>query len=107
MRKLMPKLVGSYALDAIDRFHPATEASQSKVAEEFLRMVATAEVSAHEAVGMGTDLRFQSQFVAGGALEADERIVHVCAFPTRHATQKPSGDLGEMVRPSYRRRNRG
>lgn len=106
LRKLMPKLVGSYALDAIDRYSPVGEAPQSGVAEEFIKVVAAAQVSAHPAVGMGTDLRLQSQFVAGGALEVDDRVVHLCAFPNQRATRRPSVGLNEMIRSSRRRRNR-
>ena len=106
IRKLMPKLVGSYAMDALDRFNPVTEAPRDGVAQEFLKVVAAAQVSAHPAVGMGTDLRFQSQFVAGGALEAEERIVHLCAFPTMRAQSRPDIYMSEMARSSRRRRNR-
>ena len=104
--KLMPKLVGSYAIDALDRFNPVSEAPESGIAREFLNVVAAAQVSAHEAVGMGTDLRFQSQFVSGGALEVDDRVVHLCAFPTRRAQRRPDIGMSEMARSSRRRRNR-
>ena len=104
--KLMPKLVGSYAIDALDRFNPVSEAPEGSIAREFLNVVAAAQVSAHEAVGMGTDLRFQSQFVSGGALEVDDRVVHLCAFPTRRAQRRPDIGMSEMARSSRRRRNR-
>ena len=107
IRKLMPKLVGSYAMDALDRFNPVTEAPGNGMAEEFLTVVAAAQVSAHPAVGMGTDLRFQSQFVAGGALEVEERVVHLCAFPNHRSNAvRPTVTLSEMARSSRRGRNR-
>lgn len=106
IRKLMPKLVGSYAMDALDRDNPTASAPENGLAEEFLKVIAAAQVSAHEAVGMGTDLRFQSQFVSGGALEVEDRVVHLCAFPTRRAQRRPDVNLTEMVRPSRRGRNR-
>ncbi len=55
---------------------------------------------------MGTDLRFQSQFVAGGALSMDDRVVHLCAFPTIRNVRRPTVNLTEMACSSHRRRNR-
>ena len=102
--KLMPKLVLSHALDAVDRSQPASSTITDRVAEEFLGTVSISEVSTHPAVGLGTDIRFQSQFVAGGALTLDDRVVHLCAFPTRIQEREDSGS-GGMRSPSGRARN--
>ena len=70
--------------------------------EAFIRTVSEAQVSAHTAVGVGTDIRF----VTGGALSLEDRVVHLCAFPTVRDVRRPGIDLTEMVPFSRRRRNR-
>ena len=77
--KLMPKLIRSYALDAIEeREEAGTAASQNITA--FIQSVATAPADSFKALGEGEDLRIQSTVIAGGALAAHDRVVHLCAF---------------------------
>lgn len=77
--KLMPKLVRSYALDAIDD-------SQSDIPEvgveweSFLASLGAAPADSFAAVGEGEDLRVRSDTIAGGALTARDRVIHLCAF---------------------------
>lgn len=80
--KLMPKLVGSYALDTIDEQGDSAADAPLEVGR-FLAAVAAAEGSVHPAVGEGEDIRISSPGLTGGALHARERIVHLCAFATR------------------------
>ena len=97
--KLMPKLIRSYALDAI-------EEQQSAVAEgdmdldAFLQAVATAPADSFAALGEGEDFRVHSSTIAGGALAARNRVIHLCAF-----SQK-SGD-NEMDHGGRMRRSGG
>jgi hypothetical protein len=98
LRRLLPKLVRSVAIDALDRDHhfspgspgdgvssgprrstPST-AVRRKVAEHFLAR--TCEASVHEApaVGLGRDLRLVAPDISGAALELDGSIVHLSAF---------------------------
>jgi hypothetical protein len=83
LRKILPKLVRSYAADAIEsRRRPARNAS-AKHAAAFLDAVGAAEPQSFPAVGAGVDLRFESNAVTGGALAVDNSIVHLAAFAVR------------------------
>jgi hypothetical protein len=77
--KLMPKLIRSYALDAIEEGQEsAVDGSQS--IEDFVQSVASAATDSFDALGEGEDLRIRSATIAGGALAARDRVVHLCAF---------------------------
>lgn len=78
--KLFNKLVGSYALDAIDE--PLTEevAATEQVVAEFLFRIQAAAIERFPAIGEGEDLRLHGQGVLGSALLAEGRIIHLTAF---------------------------
>lgn len=77
--KLMPKLIRSYALDAIEERREAA-ANDAQSITDFIQAVATAAVGSFKALGEGNDLRIHSKTIAGGALAAQDRVVHLCAF---------------------------
>ena len=77
---LLPKLVRSYALDAMEIAGSAHALPTEDDARTFLADVAASEQSEHNAAGMGKDLRLTGQNLAGGALVVEERVVHLCAF---------------------------
>jgi hypothetical protein len=87
-RKLMPKLVHSYGLDALDRAprrrFDSDEGDKPRDAQpdpaKFLRAVARAKANEFPAIGLGTDLRIDGRRLAGGALTVDDNIVHLVAF---------------------------
>ena len=107
LRTYLPKLVRSYALDALargrggDASFDRREAIVERAAD-FLERIASAEVSTHPAVGLGVDLRLESDGVHGGALMYEERVVHLNAFSTR-AASTPHG--GRKPAPSSPRRD--
>lgn len=94
-RKLLPKLVRSYALDAIDA--PATasgvrarrtraperhDAALRTAANAFLADVIRLEPQRVKAIGLGEDVRVNGKGVTAAALVHDERVVHLAAFAT-------------------------
>jgi hypothetical protein len=103
--KTLPKLVRSYALDAID---VATERDAPLLEQEALRFVADtlgARVDRFPAVGLGEDLRLAAPTLTGGALAVDGRVVHLCAFRLGRAAHRDGHDRGSrVVRASVRRR---
>lgn len=102
--KLMPKLIRSYALDAIEeRQEDATDVQQS--ISEFIQAVASAPADSFEALGEGEDLRIHSNGIAGGALAARERVVHLCAF-SHKSEAGTQGSSPNMRHSSDRHRNR-
>jgi len=80
-RKFLAKLVGSYALDAVEE-GDANDAKPATIAhvKAFLAQLANATETRYDALGEGVDLRLESPSAAAGALEADGRIVHLAAF---------------------------
>ena len=109
LKKLMPKLVRSFALDAIElnkskKYQPRTED-----AEDLLKKTATANKSMHPAIGDGKNLRLQSEEVIGGALSLDYQMIHLSVFrnddlPGSRNHRHAQGS--RVRRASYRRSHR-
>ena len=76
----LPKLVRGYALDAVELGPQRTRRLSARSAATFLRRVAAARHRRYAAIGTGEDLRFDAAAVAGGALVAWERVVHLTAM---------------------------
>ena len=89
---LLPKIIRSYALDAIDPRTRGREQGEAISPEKFLQQVAGAKYHESDAVGEGADLRFENgNGLAGGALKARDRIVHLVAFRLSDANPHASG----------------
>ena len=95
-RALMPKILRSYALDAIEDAHPDARAPAEAAVRSFLEDVQAAVPERFPAVGEGEDLRLESATLAGGALAADGRIVHLCAFRVAPPAPRPIGRGGRV-----------
>jgi hypothetical protein len=83
LRKLFPKLIRSYALDALDAsLGKETEAKAPSAADatEFLEGVTRAKLETFSAIGEGEDLRLSARDITGAALAKKERVVHLSAF---------------------------
>ena len=104
--KVFNKLLSSYAIDAIDWYDPEKEHKvlKSKVTK-FMNASKGASIESHPSVGLGTDLRLESEKVIGFALSLEDQILHLCIFP-REDEQRGNGSDSGMVRFSMRRRNR-
>ena len=105
-RLLMPKIIRSYALDAIDPGHRPNNNSGIVSPKEVLELLVGSDYSSHKAVGEGEDLRFDSTpGIAGGALFARDRIIHLCVFVSDEGQR--AGDGGSYhTSASLRRRFR-
>lgn len=108
--ELYPKLNRSYALDAIDDaiYDGIDKESQEDDAESmtvdgFLEAIRSAEGTSHLAIGEGEDIRISGHELAGGALVARDRLIHLCAFRLRGQRQGFDQD-GSMRRSSHRMR---
>lgn len=78
--KMFPKLVRSWALDAIEDSQENIAAPPTQAARAFLDLVAEAEMQTFDALGQGTDVRLSAAQVAGGAVVEAGRVVHLNAF---------------------------
>jgi hypothetical protein len=100
-RRLFPKLVRSYAMDALDAPQHRTDPAGEQQLAEFLAHLTSSPMFSQPAVGLGKDIRLGGSAVAGAALWAEDRYVHVCAFATNGNTVTP-GFRTRMNRPSHR-----
>ena len=90
MSATLPKLVDSYAMDAIDTGLPQDDIEENLDPGSFLSRISKANVQRFDGVGLGEDYRFDVSQVLGSALVVDGRVVHLCAFPAMVATSQPA-----------------
>jgi hypothetical protein len=100
------KLVQSYALDAIDWFDEKNESKAMKAdVTKFLKATQNGAVESRPSVGLGSDIRLESEDLTGFALALDDQILHLSVF-----VQKSGGNgdrlSSRMQRFSNRRRFR-
>lgn len=83
MHKLYPKLIRSWALDAIKEQGEDYQ-TQIDTAElgRFIAAIGEADTSSHPAIGLGEDIRLDADDLTGGALIVNEHVIHLCAFKT-------------------------
>ena len=98
LARLWPRLVRGYAMEALGapahRPNPGT-------AERFLAKIASAEATAHDAVGLGTEVVLTRDRFVSSALVWKGAVVHLAAFREAAADQQRSG---RIERPSRRPR---
>jgi len=83
LRRLLPKLIRSCAIEAIDPHSPASASgsvSGRAAAERFLAAVSASPQHVAKALGLGDDVRVTGAGVTAAALVVDGRAVHVGAF---------------------------
>jgi hypothetical protein len=80
LRKLLPKLIRSYALDALESPENPAKTADRSAAQELLLSISRAKAETFPSLGVGEDIRLTGTGLAGGALTADGRIVHLSAF---------------------------
>lgn len=80
-QKLLPKLVRSYALDALDIARDPV-AKPGIPAQSILTAIEKVTTEKFPALGVGEDVRLSGAHIVGSALIADERVVHLSAFCT-------------------------
>ena len=88
------KLIRSYALDAIEEQDALSKTVPQDRFTAFLLEVAGVPVETFDALGEGEDLRLQSSNIAGGALAARERLIHLCAFRQEAQADSANGSRG-------------
>jgi hypothetical protein len=81
-RTYLPKILRSYALDALSNKSMSTVATESAQAERLLESILELDAKSFPAIGLGNDLRLDSPTITGGALEHEGRLIHLGAFQT-------------------------
>lgn len=79
-RTLAPKLIRSYALDALDQTDDAVQSDAAADARALIDALTSSETTVLPAVGEGEDVRFNGAGVLGAALVVFGKAVHVSAF---------------------------
>ena len=104
-RALMPKLLRSYALDAIDEQRVADTDTGNTSVRDFMSAVGMAETQVFDSLGEGKDIRLSDAQLTGGALVARDRVVHLCAFHLGTSGESSAHGVGHsMASASSRRR---
>jgi len=103
LARLLPKLVRSYALDALDAPKQSFQEPPVQAASDLLAEVADCRAQAFDAVGAGEDVRLHGPHLTGAALIAERRIVHLSAFRHDNGDEVVDGRRGgRMLRASLR-----
>lgn len=77
---LLPKLVTSYALDALDTPPAQGPASRRALTRSLLAAISAATMQAVPAAGLGEDIRIVGRRVAGSALLFEGQCIRLSAF---------------------------
>jgi ARG and Rhodanese-Phosphatase-superfamily-associated Protein domain len=84
-RTLAPKLIRSYALDALDQGDNPVQSNAAAEATALIHGLMSSQASVFPAVGEGEDVRFDGAGAFGAALVTSEMAIHVSAFPVESA----------------------
>jgi hypothetical protein len=107
-RKLAPKLLASYALDAME-VEGTAASPDTRAVDAFIQSVGAAARQPSITVGNGEMIRLSASDLVGAALQVDGCCVHLAAFP-RQAFEDQGRDQGwpkaRMTRSSARARRR-
>ena len=84
LKKLFPKLLLSYSLDALDRDRRESSVKEAacdpRDVDIFLKSVIRADAEEFDAVGEGRDVRLSGDKLNGAALVVGGRVIHLSAF---------------------------
>ena len=78
--RYLERLVGSYALDAIETARSTGSMPTEAEVRQFLDALAETAGKRFPAIGEGQDIRLGDESIAGGALTVNGRLVHLACF---------------------------
>ena len=99
---LFGPLVQVYALDALETDDASAPSSED--AQGFVDLVLGTDAAGAGSIGLGLDLRFAADGVAGCGLATDGELLQLTAFPQDGENGRSVDDSGRVRRPSQRRR---
>jgi hypothetical protein len=88
LKQCWPKLVASFALDALERSAASKSAGSEEVAA-WLRAAADAQVQTFKSPGMGEDVRIEGPRLIGAGLIVDKQPIHIELFVDDAAPTRP------------------
>jgi hypothetical protein len=98
---LHPKLVKSYAMDALLQQGKEVEKNRVEKAERFIGEAGECKEEKFKSIGHGWDHRFEGPTIVGSALAHKEMVIHMAFFGTTESER-----VGRMSSASRRRRYR-
>jgi hypothetical protein len=104
MQRLFPKLVRSYALDALDRPTESSAPADQQDVVAMIEAIGQAQTSSDKAIGLGKDVRFTGRQVSGAALWAEGRYLHICGFTRMPTNRNSTATPTYLARGSRRNR---
>jgi len=104
---LLPKLVRSYGIDALEHAQDGSPVTNENIADEFLSNICNGKIEEHDAVGLGRDIRIVAKDLTAGGLEVNSTLVHLAAFPKQRQSASSRHTDTNILRASLRRRFRG
>ncbi len=102
LRALYPKMIESYALDALEQAGQDKKEPEKSAAEQLLEKIAAARVARYPSVGLGEDLRIKAKGLVGSCLALDGRVIHLALFAG--ADREAERRSGALSRPGWRRK---
>jgi hypothetical protein len=80
LRILWPKLLRSYALDALERQSTPQAAQPPEDVQQFLAAAQNAKDERYDSVGLGEDVRLSNDRVTGSSLLWGDQVIHASLF---------------------------
>lgn len=107
LKKLMAKLIRSFALDAIELNTIKPYQAKIEDAENLLKKSTSANISTYPGIGEGDNIRLQGEEVVGGALALDNKVIHLSVFKNDDLSKSENhyGGRGSRVRRASHRRS--
>lgn len=78
--KLWPKLVKSYAIDAVEKRSDEQKSLQPDCVLEWTKSARSAKREWFDSPGLGHDVRIEDDMLTGGALVVEQRLIHLQLF---------------------------
>jgi len=103
-QRVWNRLLGGYAVDAVRLREWDNKPFSEKSAQFILDSMAECRVSEFKAVGLGNELRFESNLMVGQALVADDMLIHLSIFPNASDSRNEQSEGRPIMPPSLRRR---
>lgn len=97
--QLHPKLVKSYALEALIRRKPKTKKPKKQKTVQFMHEALDSEEKKYDSVGEGKDYRYEGDEIVGSALKVGKKVIHLAFFRITESEK-----VGAIA--GYRRRRR-
>jgi hypothetical protein len=103
--RLLPMLVRSYAIDALETASRPAKVAVLNEAEAFVERLANAESSEYDALGLGREIRVNTADIVAAGLVVEDVLVHLAAFRKETSATRPQGTRQRMQSARVRQRS--